>query len=153
LTSSLAGVLLVIPMFYLGRELFNRSAGFWGALLFQCLPVSSRILSDGLSEATFLFFSTTALLLAVRALRTNSAVRLSLCGALAGLAYLTRPEGALLIAAAGLVLLSKQLYADWRQSWRRMLLCGASLAIGTLATGGFYPYHTGHFTLKPTVRG
>src|SRR5262249_29172585 len=44
IASALAGILLVIPMYYLGRELFDRSAGFWGAALFQCLPVAARVL-------------------------------------------------------------------------------------------------------------
>jgi len=48
--SALAGVLLVIPMYYLGKELFNRSVGFWSAAIFQCLPASSRVLSDALAE-------------------------------------------------------------------------------------------------------
>src|SRR5438046_1174088 len=47
LASAIAGVLLVLPMFYLGKELFDRRVGFWGAVLFQCLPVGARIMSDG----------------------------------------------------------------------------------------------------------
>ncbi|HJT78512.1 MAG TPA: glycosyltransferase family 39 protein, partial [Gemmataceae bacterium] len=69
LVSVLAGTLLVVPMYYLGRELFNRTAGFWAAVLFQLLPASCRVLSDALSEATFLLFAATALYFAVRALR------------------------------------------------------------------------------------
>src|SRR5207245_705749 len=65
LASALAGVLLVIPMYYLGRELFGQRAAFWGTALFQCLPVSARVMADALSEATFLLFSATALWLAV----------------------------------------------------------------------------------------
>src|SRR5262249_41873879 len=37
LVSCLAGVLLVVPMYWLGCELFDRRVGFWAALLFQCL--------------------------------------------------------------------------------------------------------------------
>src|SRR5690242_19611882 len=48
LTSVVAGTLLVIPMFYLGRELFSRTVGFWASVLFQFLPASCRVLSDGL---------------------------------------------------------------------------------------------------------
>src|SRR5260370_4886806 len=95
LASAFAGVLLIIPMYYLGRDLFGRRAGFWGTALFQCLPVSARVMSDALSEATFLLFTTTALLLAVRALRSQSAARFAWCGLFSGLAYLTRPHGAL----------------------------------------------------------
>src|SRR5438105_4052858 len=60
--SALAGVILVIPMFYLGRTLFARRVAFWATLMFQCLPVAAHVLSDGLSEATFLLLMTTGLL-------------------------------------------------------------------------------------------
>src|SRR5262249_49195146 len=94
LASALAGVLLIFPMFSLGRELFDRTTGFGAALLFQCLPASGRVLSDGLSEATFLLLAATALYCGVRALRTRSVFGFGLCGLCSGLAYLTRPEGA-----------------------------------------------------------
>src|SRR5207253_5991880 len=54
LASSLAALLLVIPMFLLGKLLRDRALGFWAALLFQILPVVSHILTDGISDALFL---------------------------------------------------------------------------------------------------
>ena len=72
LASSIASVLLVIPMFFLGRELFDRRVGFWATLLFQCLPASGRLLADGLSESQFLLFAATALWLAVVAFNRRS---------------------------------------------------------------------------------
>src|SRR5262249_29513150 len=35
LASSLAGVLLVVPLFYLGKFFFNRRIGFWATAVFQ----------------------------------------------------------------------------------------------------------------------
>src|SRR5439155_26866857 len=87
IASALAGVRLVLPMYFLGRDLLHRSAGFWGTALFQFLPVSARALSDGLSEATFLLFMATALYLAVRGLRRGSVWRFALSGLFGGLAY------------------------------------------------------------------
>jgi len=84
IASGLAAVLLVIPMFYLGRALFDRGVGFWAALLFQCLPVSGHILSDGLSEALFLLLTTTSLLFAVLAVRGNQWRYFVLCGVFCG---------------------------------------------------------------------
>jgi len=152
LTSGLAGLLLVIPMYFLGRELFDRKAGFWGAALFQCLPVSSRVMSDALSEATFLLFCAMALLLAVRAMRTRSVLGFLACGLCGGFAYLTRPEGALVVAATGLVLLGIQANRLWRWPAKRLLACGTSLALGGLLMGGPYVLITGSLTNKPTPR-
>src|SRR5262249_44854874 len=101
LVSVVAGTLLVIPMFYLGRELFSRGVGFWAALLFQCLPASSRVLSDGISEATFLLFATTGLFCGVLGLHRRRAWYFAACGVCGGLAYLTRPEGGLIVGVAG----------------------------------------------------
>src|SRR5438067_1669545 len=65
----------------------GRRVGFWSALLFQCLPASARILSDGLSEGVFLLLTAVALLLAVHALRSGSVACFTLCGICGGLAY------------------------------------------------------------------
>jgi hypothetical protein len=150
LASSLAGVLLVLPLFYLGRSLFNRTVGFWAALLCQCLPGPGRVLSDGLSEATFLLLATTALLFAVRGLRRGSPAAFALCGLFGGLAYLTRPEGVLIVASAGLVLLAAQTVPTWRRSWRQTAAGAASLALAALAVGGPFVAVTGQLTVKPT---
>jgi hypothetical protein len=151
LTSALASILLVIPMYFLGRELFDRRAGFWGTALFQCLPVVSRTLSDALSEATFLLLITTALVLAVQGMRSNSPLRFAFCGLFGGLAYWTRPEGALVVIAAGLVLLGIQLFPAWRRSWKSTVICFTSLAVTALAVGTPYPVVTGKFTNKPSA--
>jgi hypothetical protein len=149
LASSLASVLLVIPMFYLGRELFDQRAGFWGAVLFQGLPLTARILSDALSESLFLLILTTGLLLAVRAVRGRSPGLFALCGMCGGLAYLTRPEGLLLVVAAGLVLLGVQLVSAWRWPWSRTLACAATLGLTALVVGAPFPLIIGKLTAKP----
>jgi 4-amino-4-deoxy-L-arabinose transferase-like glycosyltransferase len=151
LASGLAAVLLVIPMFYLGKALFDRGIGFWGALLFQCLPGSSHILSDGLSEALFLLLACTALVFATRALRSNSWKSFGLCGVFCGLTYLVRPEGGLLLAATGLVLLGRQVWSRSRGSWQSVGVCGASLLAAAAVAGSPYVLITGRFSNKPSV--
>ncbi|MGE3807620.1 MAG: glycosyltransferase family 39 protein, partial [Gemmataceae bacterium] len=91
--SALAGVLLVIPMFFLGWELFDRRVGFFSALMFQCLPVGSRALADGLTEGIYMLACATALWLAVRGLRRLRPLDFALAGICTGFGYLTRPEG------------------------------------------------------------
>lgn len=150
LASGLAGLLLVIPMFFLGKELFDRGVGFWAALLFQCLPVSGRILSDGLSEALFLLFLSSGLLCGVRGLRLDSTWRFVLCGVCCGLAYLTRPEGVVLGVAVTLVLLLMRVVPAWRRPWRWTLARLACVGLSALAIGSPYLLSTGHFTNKPS---
>ncbi|HEV3118388.1 MAG TPA: glycosyltransferase family 39 protein [Gemmataceae bacterium] len=150
--SALAGVLLVIPMFYLGRALFDRRVAFWATLMFQCLPVAAHVLSDGLSEATFLLFMTTGLLCAVHALRTFSLVWFACCGLCGGLAYLTRPEGVLLPLAVLLVLPLAKLMLQRREGWKRAALGGASLAVTAIVVGSPFAFAIGGFTSKPTPK-
>ena len=152
LASAVAGVLLIIPMYYLGRDLFGRRAGFWGTALFQCLPVSARVMSDALSEATFLLFMATALLLAVRALRSQSAARFAWCGLFGGLAYLTRPEGALIVVATGLVLIAMQFVSSGQRSWLRVFACATALVVTAAVIASPYVLVTGRLTNKPTPR-
>jgi hypothetical protein len=148
--SASASILLVAPLYWLGRELFHRRAAFGAVLIFQCLPCSGRIMADGLSEGVFLLFAVTALALATASLRTGSILGFALSGASGGLAYLTRPEGLVIPAAAGLTLLAVQLFARWRRPWRRVLACGAALAIAALIVSGPYMVLIRGLTVKNT---
>jgi hypothetical protein len=151
LASALAGLLLVVPMYFLGRHLFDRGAGFWGALLFQCLPSSGRLLSDAISDSLFLLLLATALLFALQGIRARSPWRFALAGVSTGLAYLTRPEGLLLVAAAGLTLVLCQLVPAWRQPWRQALACAVALVLAVLAVGAPYYLTVGAVTNKPAA--
>jgi hypothetical protein len=152
LVSAVAGVLLVLPVFCLGRDWFDRRVGFGSALLLQCLPVSGRILADGLSEALFLLFASSALLWSGRALRRpRSPGAFALAGLFGALAYLTRPEGILIVLATGLVLLAGQAVQGWRRSRRDLLACTAALSLSALLLAGPYMAMIGRLTVKPSA--
>ncbi len=122
LAASLASLLLVIPMYYLGKALFGNRVGFWTALLFQVLPSSGRLMADGLSEPLFLLLVTTSLYLVHRAIENGSYRQFLLAGFTTGLAYLTRTEGLLVVPVATLILLLRR-----RRNWlgQSLSLCGA----------------------------
>jgi hypothetical protein len=148
LAAALASILLVFPTYFLGKELLGRRVGFWGALLLQCLPDSGRLMGDGLSEPLFLFFAVSGLYLGFRALRTGSVPSFALCGFATGLAYLTRPEGALVGVATGLVLLGMQAVRAWRLPWKRWLKGGLALSASALILAGPFMAHIGGPTTK-----
>ncbi len=150
LVSALASVLLVVPMFYLGRELFDRRVAFWACVLFQCLPTSGKVMGDGLSDTLYLLFACSALCLACVALRRRSWLCFALTGLAGGWAYLTRPEGALLIAASGLVLLGIQFVRRWRQPWRNVLAQGSALSLAALTVMAPYMLVIHGLTVKNT---
>jgi hypothetical protein len=150
LVSALASVLLLLPMFYLGRELFDRRIAFWACLLFQCLPTSGKVMGDGLSDTLFLLLACTGLWLACVALRRRSWPLFALTGLSGGLAYLVRPEGALVLAATGLVLVGVQVARRWRQAWRGVLLQGTALTLAALPVMVPYMVVIGGLTVKNT---
>jgi hypothetical protein len=146
LTSVLAALLLLYPMYHLGRLLFDRGVGFGAALLFQYLPLGGHHLSDGVSEAFFMLLIASALLQAVRAVQGRSVPRFALCGLLSGLGYLTRPEALLIPMATLLVLGAMQAGRIWRQSWRRSAASAAALLLLCAAVGSVYPCATERLT-------
>jgi 4-amino-4-deoxy-L-arabinose transferase-like glycosyltransferase len=153
LVSALAAVLLIFPMYYLGKNLLDRQAGFWGALLFQFLPLSGHLLSDGCSEGLYLLLVASALLAGVKAIQSNSPWPFGVCGCFCGLAYLTRPEGAIVLVATGLLILGMQWIPAWRRPWPRLFACGSSLIVIALGVGSLYFGFTHCFTNKPAAQG
>jgi hypothetical protein len=150
LVSGLASLLLLVPMFYLGKEMFDRRVAFWACLLFQCLPTSGKVMGDGLSDTLFLLFACTGLWLATVALRRRTLWLFALTGLACGLAYWVRPEGALVVAATGLVLLGMQKSLRWRQQWRNVLLQGSALSLTALVVVLPYMLTIGGLTVKNT---
>lgn len=148
LASALAGVLLVLPTYALGRMLFGKFAGFAAALLFQVLPVVARDTSDGLTEGLYLLAVATALLFGVRAVRKRSVGQSLLCGLATSVAYLVRPEG--LLAAAAVAAVIAVLAA--RRAWPVPAAAGrlTALAVGVLLPALPYMILIEGVTNKPT---
>jgi hypothetical protein len=151
LVSCIAGVLLVVPMYWLGCELFDRRVGFWAALLFQCLPGPGRVMPDGLTEPVFFLLTASALLFACKAVRTAHPAWCALAGLFSGLAYLTRAEGLLVAGVTGLVLLGLQTGTTWRRSWPVLRRAGLVLTLATLVVAGPYMALIHGLTPKPSA--
>ena len=146
-----AGVLLVVPIYLLALEMFGSQSAWLACLLFYMVPLTGHVLADVLSEGTFLVFWTTGCWAALRFLRHGSPLWLIASIAMAALAYLTRPEGALLpVALAGtltLLVLFPPLRLPW-PAWRRAILL---LVVGPLLLAGPYVVAKGGIGTKPAV--
>ena len=148
LVSLVASLALLVPCYFLGLQLFDRKIAFLGALLFQYLPISAQHLSDGISEPFYLVLLVSALLQAVHAIRERSVWRCVWCGVFTGFAYLTRPEGLLILPAIGGVLILLQCRSEWRWGWQPFLSCGAAVTLSAMLVGSIYVYATGKITNK-----
>jgi hypothetical protein len=149
LANAIPAVLLVVPLYLIGRILFSRNVGFAGALLFQVLPVPARITSDGLSEGLYLLVLGVAVLLAVRAARRPGVGGFLVCGVATGASYLVRPEGLLVAFAAGAVILA----AGLTRRWPRDLALGrlAALVVGVALVAVPYMVLIGKLSNKTTT--
>ena len=104
--SVLAGTLLLIPLHALARRLLSPRAATIAVLLAAFHPRLLQYSAAVLSEATFVLLLVGALALLVSSEESEGAAatsREAASGALFGLAYLARPEGLLLAAAAWVV--------------------------------------------------
>ncbi len=151
LVSFSAALILVGLMYLLGRQFFDRTVSFGAAILYQCLPISAHHLSDGISEPFYLVLLVSGLLHMVIAIRTRSIASSALCGAFAALAYLTRPEGLLIVPAFGIALLATQFRTEWRASWGRTFVCGLGMVLASLLFVSVYVYATERITNKPSA--
>jgi hypothetical protein len=126
LANAVAAVLLVVPLYLTGRILFGRNVAFAAALLFQVLPVPTRVTSDGLSEGLYLLVLGVAILLGVRSARRPTVGGFLMCGLATGVSYLVRPEGLLAAGAVGVVIVA----AGLSRRWPRDLALGRLAALG-----------------------
>ncbi len=125
-------VLLVVPIYLLGRELFGEDAAVLGTVLVLANSLVGSLVVNVQSETSFLFWWSFGLWAAVRFLRGGRFRFLAMTIALGALAYLTRPEGILLPVALALSMLILPLQRASRINWPRwwgaiMLVTGGAL--------------------------
>ncbi len=138
--SVIGGTVSVLALYLFLRDAFDARVATFGAFLFAISPYAVRFTSDVESEGVYLAFFVTALALLWRGLgRDLDAAGPGLflaAGVSAGLAYLTRPEGAgLVLIGAGLLAL-KGRRADWRSG--RIVRASAGLVAGAAAVAAPY---------------
>jgi hypothetical protein len=133
LCNAMGAVLLVVPLYLIGRMLFGRNVGFAGTLLFQVLPVPARVTSDGLSEGVYLLFMAVAILSGARAARRPGIGGFLSCGAATGLSYLIRPEGLLVGFAVGLVVVLAWASRRWSRADSLGRLTALCVGVGLVA--------------------
>ena len=92
LISVIFGVLLVIPVFYLGKEIFHEKVGMISGLVVAVHPFLYTFSGSVLTESTYHFFLATSVLFGWYAFRKGRFYHVLLFGLFAALAFLTRPE-------------------------------------------------------------
>jgi hypothetical protein len=146
--SIVAGSLLVVPVYFLGRTAFRRNTGLIAAALAVALPTVAEVTADALSDSLFVLMNVSALAFLQRGVGQGGWRSCAGAGVFSGMAYLVRPEGLLVVAAGGIVLVGLALRdPGHRRCW---LFCAAGLAVGVLAVAGPYVATIGKLTNKPS---
>ncbi len=91
--SVILGVLIVLPVFYLGKAIFNEKVGIVSALLATVHPFLYKYSGSVLTESTFYFLLAASALFGWKAFDQGRVRDSLLFGLFTSLSYLTRPEG------------------------------------------------------------
>jgi hypothetical protein len=146
-----AGVLVVLPLYLIALELFGASRAWISCLFIYLVPFNGHVLADALSESTFLLFWSVGVWASLKLLRTPRLVWLVPIIAASALAYLTRPEGlVILVSLVGTLIV----FPFWRSlefpavqtRWALGLLIG-----GALVAAGPFMLLKGGISSKPSM--
>ena len=93
LVSSIFGILLVIPVYFLGKRIFDEKIVLFSSFFLVIHPYIRRFSADVLKESTFLFFLGTAMWFAWRTIQDEKRTPFLFIPMFSVLAYLLRPDG------------------------------------------------------------
>jgi 4-amino-4-deoxy-L-arabinose transferase-like glycosyltransferase len=152
LAAAAAGVLGAVPTYFIALELFGPSAAWLACLMIYLVPFNGHLMADALSESSLLLFWSLALWASLRLLRTGQLMWLLSIVLCSVLAYLTRPEGLVVIVSLVLTLILMPLWPSLGHPdpYRRRAI-GLLLA-GSLAAAGPFMLMKGDISSKPSMK-
>jgi len=137
-------VLAVIPLYFIGRRMVGAKRAFVGCLLIAILPDLAAYGSDALSDWPNVFFVACGLALLMRSASGGSWWLSGVAGMMAGIAYLMRPEGAIVVVVGGL-------WAGWQSVVTRHLSRGRAVIAGLALLAGFVMFAGPYMAAKGAV--
>lgn len=150
LVSYLSGILVIFPVYYLGKRLVKQKVAFLSTLLLVLHPYIRRFSADVLKESTYLLFLAIALWFTWRAIQRQEKFCFLFVPVWSLLAYLVRPDGAEIFLVTFLYVLLINPFQNPRERW---------IAVSLLSLSAFllaFPYLlylkeiTGVWTLSKT---
>jgi 4-amino-4-deoxy-L-arabinose transferase-like glycosyltransferase len=104
LVSFIASCITIVLSYFIGRDLYNREAGLFAALVYAVYPVLLIISVDAYADALFFCFLLLSIYIFIVSLKKNNFYVFTLLGISIAAAFLTRPEGMFLLLLPGLQL-------------------------------------------------
>ncbi len=145
------GSLVVVPFFFLAKEIFDYRSAYLGSLLVVFFPTLVVISELPLSEATYTFFLLTTLLFGWLLISKRSYVFAILFGIFGGVCYLTRPEFLVAFISILLVFLIVEIKKKANKKshpFALLLICLVSFLILVLPYIKFMHSQSGHWILS-----
>ncbi|MGQ9777476.1 MAG: ArnT family glycosyltransferase [Thermodesulfobacteriota bacterium] len=99
LISSIFGILLVFPVYFLGKWIFNKNIAFLSTLLICIHPYIRRFSADVLKESTYLFFLISSICISWKILQNKNKFSYILVAIFTAISYLVRADGMEVIIA------------------------------------------------------
>ena len=91
--STFFGILIILPVYFLGKQIFDSKVAFFSSLFLVVHPYVRRYSADVLKESTYLFFLATALCLAWKVIQEEKKYGFLFIPLFSAIAYLVRPDG------------------------------------------------------------
>ncbi len=149
LVSTLAGILLVIPVFFLARGLFGRRTGILAGLLAALFPILVYASSESFSESLYTLLLISGLAAGWLTHRSRSILYPVLAGLFLGLSFCTHPLGVVFLPLiAGFNLLAGRRRSRLKVRIRAVFLICLTFAVTCLPFWIHLRSVTGHWQLS-----
>jgi hypothetical protein len=130
LISSFFGIMVIFPVYFLGKRIFDRKVAFLSAFLLVIHPYVRRYSADVLKESSYLFFLAAGIWFSLRAFEKDKIYPYIFIPFFSVMAYLIRPDGVeILLVVFFYILLIKKFSAPGKKWTVILLLLLASCAL------------------------
>lgn len=148
--STFFGILLVFPVYFLGKEVSDRRVAFLSVLFLAVHPYIRRFSADALKESTYLFFFATSIWFTLRALRREKLYLFLFVPFFSGLAYLVRPDGVEPLFVVFFYIIFTKTFSISKKKSKTILLLLLSSSLLFLPCLSYLKETTGGWTLSKT---
>ncbi|MBS3907040.1 MAG: glycosyltransferase family 39 protein [Syntrophaceae bacterium] len=126
LVSSFFGILIIFPVYFLGKRILGEKIALLSSLLLAIHPYIRRFSADVLKESTYLFFLATAIWFAWKTIQGEKKYPYLFIPILSVLAYLVRPDGVEILIVVFLYILFFKRFNTPRDRWKVIFLLALS---------------------------
>jgi hypothetical protein len=127
--STFFGLVLIFPVYFLGKRIFDQKTAFLSAFFLVLYPYLRRFSADVLKESAYLFFFATAIWFSWRTIEGQKRYPYLLIPLFSVVAYMVRPDGIEVLLVVFFYLLFIKRFAPPQKRWPLVILLILSTSI------------------------